>query len=315
MHIKLSSHLAKKSYISIDELSAKTINEIFEYTDKIRIMLFSKTSKILAGKLITLLFFEPSSRTFSSFSAAIKKLGGMTIEYQNPLQTSSSIKGETLEDTMKVFESYSDAIVMRHFEKGTLLRAAHAVKIPVINAGDGIGEHPTQALLDAYTIHQKTNTLSGLSGVIVGDLLNGRTVHSLLKLFSLYKNNTIYLLSPKQLKLETKLRDEIKKRGVRLIEISSQEEIPITADFWYWTRVQKERFTDKKEYELLKNKFVLTPELLKEKGNKKMIIMHPLPRVGDIDVKIDADPRAVYLTHQVKNGLFVRMALLSLILG
>jgi len=216
---------------------------------------------------------------------------------------------------MKVFESYSDAIVMRHFEKGTLLRAAHAVKIPVINAGDGIGEHPTQALLDAYTIHQKTNTLSGLSGVIVGDLLNGRTVHSLLKLFSLYKNNTIYLLSPKQLKLETKLRDEIKKRGVRLIEISSQEEIPITADFWYWTRVQKERFTDKKEYELLKNKFVLTPELLKEKGNKKMIIMHPLPRVGDIDVKIDADPRAVYLTHQVKNGLFVRMALLSLILG
>ena len=111
------------------------------------------------------------------------------------------------------------------------------------------------------------------------------------------------------------MRDEIKKRGVRLIEISSQEEIPVTADFWYWTRVQKERFTDKKEYEHLKNKFILTPELLKEKGNKKMIIMHPLPRVGDIDIKIDADPRAVYLTHQVKNGLFVRMALLSLILG
>jgi len=270
--------------------------------------------KILSGKLVTLLFFEPSSRTFGSFSAAIKRLGGVTIDYQNPLQTSSSIKGETLEDTMRVFESYSDAIVMRHGEKGTLQRAADAVKIPVINAGDGIGEHPTQALLDVYTLYQKKGKLDGLTCLMAGDLLYGRTVHSLLKLLSLYKNNTVYLLSPSQLRLEKNFKKEIEKRGVRLIEISSQKDIPVTCDFWYWTRVQKERFTDKKEYERLKNTFVVTPDLLEEKGNKKMIIMHPLPRVGEIDVRIDADPRAVYLTEQVKNGMYIRMALLSLIL-
>ena len=280
-----------------------------------RTMPFAKTSKILKGKLVTLLFFEPSSRTFSSFSAAIKKLGGMTIEYQNPSQTSSSVKGETMEDTMRVFENYSDAVIMRHFEKGTLQRAADAVKIPVINAGDGIGEHPTQSLLDAYTIFRKKKTLSGLTGLIGGDLLNGRTVHSLLKLLSLYKNNTVYLLSPKQLKLEPTFLNDIRKKGVMLIEITKQDEIPPICDFWYWTRVQKERFTDKKEYELVKNKFVITPELIAEKGNKMMLIMHPLPRVGEIDPRVDTDSRAVYLTDQVKNGLFVRMALLSLILG
>ncbi len=278
-------------------------------------MTHAKLSTILKGKMVTLVFFEPSTRTFSSFCTAVKKLGGMTIEYQNPLQTSSAIKGETLEDTCQVFENYSDAIVMRHFEKGALLRAKNAVKIPVINAGDGIGEHPTQALFDAYTIYKKAGSLSNITGLIVGDLLNGRTVHSLLKIFALHKRNTIYLLSPKELRLEKGFKEEIEKKGVKLIEIFSQNDIPADCNFWYWTRVQKERFTNKKEYELLKNKFVLTPDLLKEKGNKNMLIMHPLPRVGDIDTSIDTDPRAVYLKDQIKNGLYVRMALLSLILG
>lgn len=296
-------------------LDQKSIMELFKRADLLRISSFETTSSILKGKVVSLLFFEPSSRTFSSFATAVKRLGGMTIEYQNPLATSSAVKGETLEDTMKVFENYSQAVIMRHFEQGALKRAMDAVKIPVINAGDGIGEHPTQALLDAYTIYQNKKTLSGLTGLMVGDLLNGRTIHSLLKLLSLYKENTIYLLAPKQLKLKQEFVEMIQKKGVRLIPISKQEEIPITCDFWYWTRVQKERFTDKKEYEKLKNKFVITPELLEEKGNEKMIIMHPLPRIGDIDTRIDADPRAVYLTHQVKNGLFMRMALLSSILG
>lgn len=315
MIIKKSPHFANKPFISIDGLQPKDIAEVFMRADGLRKASFDQTSKILRGKVVTLLFFEPSSRTFSSFATAVKKLGGMTIEYQNPLQTSSAVKGETLEDTMQVFQNYSQAVIMRHFEKGSLQRAADAVHIPVINAGDGIGEHPTQSLLDSYTIFQKTGKLSGLTGLMVGDLLNGRTIHSLLKLLSLYKNNTIYLLAPKQLKLEKTFTDHISERGVRLIHISKQSEIPITCDFWYWTRVQKERFTDKKEYELLKNKFVITPELVEEKGNKKMIIMHPLPRIGDIDIKIDADPRAIYLTKQVQNGLYIRMALLSLILG
>jgi len=315
MIIRKSTHFANKHFISIDGLQPKDISEIFKRTDSLYKAPFDQTSKILRGKVVTLLFFEPSSRTFSSFATAVKKLGGMTIEYQNPLQTSSSVKGETLEDTMQVFQNYSQAVVMRHFEKGASQRAADAVHIPVINAGDGIGEHPTQALLDSYTIFQKTRTLSGLTGLMVGDLLNGRTIHSLLKLLSLYKNNTVYLLAPKQLKLEKSFTDAISEKGVRLIHITKQSEIPTTCDFWYWTRVQKERFTDKKEYELLKNKFVITPELVAEKGNTKMIIMHPLPRIGDIELKVDSDPRAVYLTKQVQNGLFIRMALLSLILG
>lgn len=303
------------SFISIDGLKPASISTIFDRADKLRKMSFQKTRKILEGKLVTLLFFEPSSRTFSSFSAAVKKLGGMTLEYQNPMQTSSSVKGETLEDTMKVFEHYSDAVVMRHFETGTLQKATNAVTIPVINAGDGIGEHPTQALLDAYTIYRHTKKLSGLTGVMAGDLLYGRTVHSLLKLLSLYKQNTLYLLSPKRLAINPELRNDLQQKGLTLIEVEKTSEIPLTCDFWYWTRVQKERFSNKSEYEGLKNKYVITPELLLEKGNKKLILLHPLPRVGDIDTRIDSDKRALYLTEQVENGLFIRMALLSLILG
>jgi len=303
------------SFISIDGLKSASISAIFDRADKLRKMSFQKTRKLLEGKLVTLLFFEPSSRTFSSFSAAVKKLGGMTLEYQNPMQTSSSVKGETLEDTMKVFAHYSDAVVMRHFETGTLQKATNAVPIPVINAGDGIGEHPTQALLDAYTIYRHTKKLSGLTGVMAGDLLYGRTVHSLLKLLSLYKQNTLYLLSPKRLAINPELRNDLQQKGLKLIEIEKTSDIPVTCDFWYWTRVQKERFSSKSEYEGLKNKYVITPELLLEKGNKKLILLHPLPRVGDIDTRIDTDKRALYLTKQVENGLIIRMALLSLILG
>lgn len=309
------SPMHTKSFISIDSLTPKLVKDIFVKADAIRKMSYEKSSKILRGKLVTLLFFEPSSRTFSSFATAVKKLGGMTIEYQNPLQNSSATKGETIEDTMRVFENYSDAVVMRHFQKGTLQKAADAVSIPVINAGDGIGEHPTQALLDSYTIFGKTKKLSGLTGLIAGDLLNGRTVHSLLKLLSMYKGNTIYLLSPKQLQLERDFVSIIEKKGITLIEISSQNEIPKTLDFWYWTRVQKERFADLKEYEKLKHSFIMTKNLLDERGNKNLILMHPLPRVGEIEEEIDLDPRALYLTTQVKNGLYIRMALLSLILG
>lgn len=312
---KKNARFFGKPFITIDGLIPSDIQTIFARADQIRKMSYAKTSTILKGKLVTLLFFEPSSRTFSSFSAAVKKLGGMTLEYQNPMQTSSAVKGETLEDTMKVFAHYSQAIVMRHFETGTLLKASQAVTVPVINAGDGIGEHPTQALLDAYTIYRHTKRLSGITGLMAGDLLYGRTVHSLLKLLSLYKNNTIYLLSPKRLAILSDLRDQLRKNGLKLIEIEKTDEIPVTCDFWYWTRVQKERFTSKREYEQLKNSFVITPELLREKGNKKLILLHPLPRIGDIDTRIDSDPRALYLTKQVENGLIIRMALLSLILG
>jgi aspartate carbamoyltransferase len=264
--------------------------------------------------VVGLLFFEPSTRTFSSNCAAVKRLGGQTIEHQNPTQNSSVVKGESIEDTAKMIEQYCDAIVMRHPIVGTLKKVADVADIPVINAGDGIGEHPTQALLDMYTIYEKHKRLNNLKGLMVGDLLNGRTVHSLIRGLSIFPNNTIYLLSPKQLRLSDKDLEEAKRRKIKLVEIKSFNEIPPDCHFWYWTRVQKERFSDKQEYEKLKLSFILTKKLVDEKAGKNTLLMHPLPRVGEIETAVDGDKRAVYLTSEPKNGMYVRMALFSLIL-
>lgn len=314
---KIDGNFRNKDILSLDQFDKTSIKKLFQTIEKIKKSNYSKKIlNILSEKIVSLLFFEPSSRTFSSFCAAVKKLGGQTIEYQNPRVSSSVVKGETIEDTIKVFEAYSDAIVIRHSEMGTAQKAAKAAFfVPIINAGDGSGEHPTQALLDLYTIYERYGRLTRLTGLIAGDLLFGRTVHSLLKGFSLYPDNTMYLLSPKTLRLPGDLLHQLKNKGLNLIEIDSEKEIPNNCQFWYWTRVQKERFSDPNEYEKVKNRFILTPELLKIKGNKNMIIMHPLPRVGEIDPRVDKDSRAVYLGSQIQNGLYTRMALLYLVLG
>lgn len=305
-----------KDVVSIDQFDRRSVDRLFKTTSEIIKLNPRKKLEILKGRVITLLFFEPSSRTFGSFSSAIKRLGGITIDYQNPNQTSSAVKGETLSDTIKVFENYSDAIVMRHYEMGAAKRAADAALfIPVINAGDGSGEHPTQALLDGFTLKQEFGKLDELKGVLAGDLLYGRTVHSLIRLFNLFNNVTLYLLSPKNLRLPEELMKRFAKSNVKLVEIPTEKDIPKDCHFWYWTRVQKERFKDLKEYEKVKTRFILTPELVKERGNKNMLLMHPLPRVGEIDERVDSDPRAIYLSKQVKNGMYVRMGLLQLILG
>lgn len=304
-----------KDIISLDQLDRKSIEFLFQEVKRIKKTPVKKLLKTLLGKVVGLMFFEPSTRTFSSNSAAVKRLGGQTVEYQNPLETSSVVKGETVEDTTKMMEQYCDAIVMRHPIAGTLRKVAEVSDIPVINAGDGIGEHPTQALLDMFTVFEKHKHLDNIKGLMVGDLLNGRTVHSIIKCLSIFRNNTLYLLSPKQLRLSDKDLEEAKKRKIKLIEIKSFEEIPVDCHFWYWTRVQKERFIDKNEYEKLKLSFILTKKLVDEKAGKNTLIMHPLPRVGEIELAVDPDPRAVYLTTEPKNGMYVRMALLKLILN
>lgn len=303
-----------KDIVSLDQFDQKSIELLFRQVIKIKKTSTKKLLKILSGKIVALLFFEPSTRTFSSNSSAVKRLGGQTIEHQNPMQNSSVIKGETIEDTIKMIEQYSDAIVIRYPLVGTAKKAAKVADIPVINAGDGIGEHPTQALLDMFTIYEKHGHLNNINGLVVGDLLNGRTVHSLIRGLSIFSNNTLYLLSPKQLRLSKKDLEEAKKRKIKLIEIKSFEEIPADCHFWYWTRVQKERFADKREYEKLKLSFILTKKLVKERAGKNTLIMHPLPRVGEIETAVDSDQRAVYLTIEAKNGMYVRMALFSLIL-
>lgn len=303
--------LKNKDVLSLDQFDTAMLSSLFQSAKKIKKGSYS--SKRLANKLVTLLFIEPSTRTFSSFAAAAKKLGAQTLEFQNPLQTSSMQKGETLEDSVRTLESYSDLIVMRHPEKGAAKRAADVLKIPLINAGDGVGEHPTQAMLDMFTIKEQFGKLDGIKGLFAGDLLNGRTVHSLTKGLSLYKNIEFIFLSPKKLQFPAEEIEKLQKKGVKITEIFSEKDIPKNVNFWYWTRVQKERFSNIKEYEKLKNSFIVTPKLLKERAGKETIIMHPLPRVGEIDIAVDTDKRAMYF-EQMKNGLFVRMALLDAIL-
>ena len=306
-----------KDIISLDQFTPKDIKILFSKVPQMRtIALNAKPSKIIAGKMIVLLFYEPSSRTFGSFSTAVKQLGGQTVEITDPQHFSSVVKGETFEDTIKVFEAYSDAIIIRHPTVGSASIAAKTAKfVPIINGGDGNGEHPTQVLYDMYTIYEKFGRLNNLIGVLAGDPLNSRTIHSLIRGLSLYKNNTLYILSPKQLMLKRSDFKNFADRGIKLIEIESEKDMPKNAHFWYWTRTQKERFKSLKDYQKVNNHFILNKKLIKKYAGKNTIFMHPLPRVGEILPEVDEDPRAVYLTTQIRNGTYVRMALIALVLG
>lgn len=312
----IQSNFKGKDILSLDQFDTQSIEKVFFVAREMaEIAKNAKQSDLLAGNILTLLFYEPSSRTFGSFDAAAKRLGGKTIVVQNPTQVSSVAKGENFQDTIRTFESYSEALVIRHPEVGTLQKAANAATIPVISAGDGIGEHPTQALLDLYTIYEKFGRFDGLTGLIAGDIKNGRTVHSLIRGLSLFKNITLYLLAPTPLMLDRSEYEDFTKRGIKIIEIASEQEIPKNANFWYWTRVQKERITNASDYETVKNSFIVTKALLQSFGSNDMILMHPLPRVGEIAEEVDDDPRSVYLKTQMRNGMYVRMALLALVLG
>lgn len=303
--------------LSLSQFDKNSVMFLFEVARQMRyIAKNALPSDILKGSIATLLFYEPSSRTRGSFDAAIKQLGGQTVVVENPQQFSSVSKGETFEDTIRVFESYCDVIVLRHPEKGAAKNAAQIAKfVPVINAGDGIGEHPTQALLDMMTIEEHAGKLSNLTGVFGGDIKNGRTIHSLLRGLSIFPGNTAYLLSPQTLCLDKKSLEGFKKSGLKIVEIESMSKIPKKADFWYWTRVQKERFENYEEYKKVNNQFIITKNNFDRLASKNTILLHPLPRVGEIDPALDEDPRAQYLATQVRNGMYVRMALVALILG
>ena len=313
---KINGIFKGKHILSLSQFSPKDLEVLFALTKYMReVATNARPSSVLYGNIVVLLFYEPSSRTFGSFSAAVKQLGGQTVEIQNPQEFSSVAKGETLTDTIRVFEAYSDAIVIRHPVAGSAKTAAHMTTyVPIINAGDGVGEHPTQALLDLYTIFDQHKRLSNLKCVIAGDIKNGRTVHSLLKGLALYAGNTVYLLSPKTLTLEKKELKKYQKSGIIIHQIDTAHDIPKDCDVWYWTRVQKERFKNLEEYKKVNNAFIVDNKLLKRFGNSHMILMHPLPRVGEIKEEVDNDPRAVYLRTQVRNGMYIRMALLALVL-
>lgn len=269
------------------------------------------TFDLLKGKVLTNLFYEPSTRTSSSFVAAIERLGGSVVQINNVTYSSVS-KGETLEDTVRTMESYTDAVVLRHPEKGAAARAAAAAVKPVINAGDGPGEHPTQALLDAYTIKEEMGRFDGLTVTMIGDLKYGRTVHSLAKLLTLFDVKINYV-SPAILQMPQDFMDAVSEKGIPQHATTTLEDVLPETDVLYVTRIQKERFEDPSEYDQVKDSYVITPEVMKA-AKEDMAVMHPLPRVGEITTEFDADPRAAYF-RQMEYGMYVRMALLALVLG
>ncbi|MEE4607851.1 MAG: aspartate carbamoyltransferase [Desulfobacteraceae bacterium] len=269
------------------------------------------TFDLLKGKILANLFYEPSTRTSSSFTSAMERLGGSVIPI-NEVRYSSVSKGETLADTVRTLECYADVIVLRHPEVGASALAAKYARKPIINAGDGVGEHPTQALLDLFTIVEELGEVDGLSITLLGDLKYGRTVHSLARLLSLY-NVRINYVSPEILRMPPEIIAELEAKGIPQAEHNSLEPVLEETDVLYVTRVQKERFEDLEAYESVRGAFIITPETLQQ-AKDRMIVMHPLPRVGEISMEVDDDPRAAYF-RQMEYGLYVRMALLAMVLG
>jgi aspartate carbamoyltransferase catalytic subunit len=265
--------------------------------------------KRLEGKIMASLFYEPSTRTRLSFEAAMNRLGGSVVSSVG-MQFSSFSKGETIEDTIKMVCQYADVIAMRHPEQGSADTAASVSTVPFINAGDGPGQHPTQGLLDMYTVLKERGKLDGLHVAMVGDLRYGRTVHSLIFLMGLYDNVQFTFVAPEELRMPEKVTSFCDEKNILYTE-ADDITAALDADVIYMTRVQGERFADKSEYERLKDKYILTADMLKGKTGT---IMHPLPRVKEIATDVDELPTAAYF-RQAQNGMFLRMALLDLLLG
>jgi carbamoyl-phosphate synthase/aspartate carbamoyltransferase/dihydroorotase/carbamoyl-phosphate synthase/aspartate carbamoyltransferase len=305
--------LTGQDILSVSQFDPEKLSYIFKRAREMREMVEKAGgTNLLAGRVLACLFYEPSTRTSASFIAAMERLGGSVIPITQGVQFSSVSKGETLADTIRTLEQYSDVIVLRHPDVGSAQMAADYADVPVLNAGDGAGEHPTQALLDLFTIREELGRVEGLKIAMVGDLRYGRTVHSLTKLLAQY-NVSLRFVSPEMLRMPMVIMNEIIDSGMDVRETHDVADVIENADVLYVTRVQKERFTDLAQYEEVKDQYEITPELMK-KAKDKMVVMHPLPRVGEIHYNVDHDPRAAYF-RQVKNGMYIRMALLAAVLG
>lgn len=302
-----------RDVLSVAEFSRDDLHRLFEVAQEMRAMV-SRVGHwdLLKGKILGALFYEPSTRTSCSFQAAMQRLGGTVLSI-NDIAMSSVAKGETLRDTIRTLESYTDIIVIRHPAVGAAQEAANSSKQPVVNAGDGVGEHPTQAMLDIFTIREELGTVQGIVITFLGDLKNGRTVHSLARLLAHYSVK-IHYVSPESLRMPSNTLAALADRGISQKEHQElSDEVLRETDVLYVTRVQKERFKSEEEYESVRGMYVVTPKTL-TRAKEDMIVMHPLPRVGEISEDVDSDPRAVYF-RQMEYGMYVRMALLALLLG
>ena len=296
--------MSRKSLISIGDFSKEEILHVLETAKEFE---QNRVQNFLEGKVIASLFFEPSTRTRLSFETAINRLGAKVIGFSDASNTSQS-KGETLKDTIKMVSNYVDMIVMRHPLEGSSRYASEVASVPVINAGDGANQHPSQTMLDLYSIQKTQGTLENLNIYLVGDLKFGRTVHSML-IAMRHFNPTFHFIAPNELKMPNIYKEFCKENNMKFYEHSElSKEIIADADILYMTRVQKERFTDLMEYERVKDTFILRNDMLTD-TKPNLRILHPLPRVNEIEQEIDTNPKAYYF-QQAKNGLYVREALI-----
>ncbi|MCX6565458.1 MAG: aspartate carbamoyltransferase [Candidatus Aminicenantes bacterium] len=302
-----------KNILSVKQFSRNDLEYIFSVAHEMRTMVERVgTFDLLKGKILANLFYEPSTRTSSSFMAAMARLGGAVIPISE-VKYSSVAKGESLPDTVRTLGCYADVIVLRHPEVGSAALAAKHAGKPIINSGDGVGEHPTQALLDTFTIREELGRLDNLTVTMLGDLKYGRTVHSLARLLTQFDGIKLNYVSPDILRMPRDVMDEVAAKGLPQSEHTTLEKVLPKTDVLYVTRVQKERFEEPEVYEKVKNAFVVNPKVMKI-AKKDMIVLHPLPRVTEISMDFDDDPRAAYF-HQMEFGLYVRMALLAMVLG
>ncbi len=295
--------------IETQQFDRESIKELFALANSLE----GKREKLLEGKILATLFYEPSTRTRLSFESAMMRLGGDVISVESARENSSDVKGETLEDTIRIVNQYADAIVLRHPEIGSAARAAAVSSVPIINGGDGAGQHPTQALYDLYTIEREVGRVDGIHVAIVGDLKYGRAARSITYLLGKYNDVRITLVSPPELKMNDDIKEYLRERNVTFTETDQLEDVMRVADVVYQTRIQKERFASAAEYEKFKGIYIIDRRLadsMKDGG----IIIHPLPRVGEIAEDVDDSPHAVYF-RQVGYGVIVRMAILKMILA
>ncbi len=312
MEVVEMSNLKGKDILHANQFSKKDIDDFIKVVLEFEKELKKKESlPVLKGKILATLFFEPSTRTRFSFETAMQRMGGGVISMASS-ESSSAAKGESLADTARTISQYADVIVIRHPRIGSAKEAADAASVPVINAGDGAGQHPTQALLDIYTIHEELGSLNKLTVSMVGDLKYGRTVHALVELLSLFKAR-LYFVSPAILRMPEEITFRLREKGIEVVETDDLAKAASESQLIYMTRIQKERFADLSEYERLKGSYIIDGDFLK-RLKRPLTIMHPLPRVDEIREEVDAYPGAAYF-RQVRNGVFVRMALLAMILG
>lgn len=308
-------HLQKlKHVVDSGQFNRAAVDVVFEEAMKMeRIRPGSPESRVLEGYIMSTLFYEPSTRTRLSFESAMSRLGGTVLSTESAGEYSSAAKGETLEDTVRTVEGYADCIVIRHFQEGSARRAAAVASVPILNAGDGPGQHPTQALLDLYTIKREIGRLEDIKVGMIGDLANGRTVRSLCMCLSMYKNVTVYFVAPEVVRMRDDIKEYLTTRGIKWAEATDLREVAADVDVLYQTRIQRERFTSMDDYNAARGKYIIDGELMKI-VQPHAVVLHPLPRVDEITTDVDSDPRAAYF-RQARNGLYVRMALLKLCLA